>query len=139
MDLVGDRRVGEAVGDHDRTPLDRRFNDPPYVLGTVREIEQQLGLGGGRFPGRVEQHPADVAAERRSTGLARRHDLETGGAQRLDEPRGLRRLARAFDAFDSEERALHTTTSPYPSWSRASRPSTALSALRTQSERPTPS
>jgi hypothetical protein len=43
ISLVGDRRCGEAIGEHDRARRDRRRDELLHVLGAIGEIEEELG------------------------------------------------------------------------------------------------
>ena len=140
--LVGDRGVGETIGDDHRAAGERRLDQAADVLGAVREVEQQLGLC--RRPRRVvlEQHAAQRPAELGAARLARQHDLVSVAAQRIREARGLRALAGAFDAVDGDEARHDFRGRRHAPAARVARKraieSAAASPLRTQSARPTP-
>src|SRR5581483_8217865 len=159
--LVRDGRIGEPIGHDDRSALERRHDESADVLRAVREVEEELGLGGRSGRRLVEQHSPERATELGAARLARQDDVEAVAPERVREARGLRRLPGALDALDRDERAGHAagsaavaialgslagarserpTVSATPSRPRsASTVAAARSPLRTQSESPTPS
>ena len=99
--LVDERRVQEPVG-HDLGALGQ--------LGADHLVDE-LGAGGGeegglrpgRHPVAVEQEVTHALAERRPSGLARRHNRASLLLERLGQELRLRRLARAVEALEGDE------------------------------------
>jgi hypothetical protein len=57
--------------------------------------------------GLAQQEIAQRLAQGRAAGLARSRPRVAARAQRLDDPRGVRALARAVDAFQRDEASRH--------------------------------
>lgn len=111
--LVGEGGIGEAVGDDPVAALQRRLNHFGDVLPAAGEHQQRLGL---QVHALVQQHFAQALAQRRAARLAGHHHLPALRRQPrfelLGEPRQVRALARAVDAFECDELAGHG----WPRW-----------------------
>ena len=77
--LVGVGRVGEAVAQHPVAARERRADHLLEVLAPRREHEQRLGVVRHRL---AQQQLAQLLAERRAAGLARRDDAMPRGRDR---------------------------------------------------------
>jgi hypothetical protein len=105
--LVGERRVGEAVAQHDVAALERRRDHPRDVVAPRGEHEQRFAHAVHRA---VQHELAQLLCEIGAAGLAGAHDAAAGGAQRLGGRRDVRRLAGAVDAFEGDESSAHSIT-----------------------------
>ena len=99
--MVGERGVDVAVADDVGAALERGPDDALDELGA--RGRKQRSLGPGRQLVTVEQELADALAEVRPARLARADDLSTLRLEGLAQELGLRRLARAVQAFEGHE------------------------------------
>ena len=104
--LVGERRIGIAVGDDDGAARQRRADDLRDVLLARRHEEEGLRQRRRRRVVLLEES-ADGRAERRAVGLAGQDHLEPAGAEPLPQALAMSGLARAFDALNGDEEPAH--------------------------------
>ena len=100
--LVGVRRVGEAIAQHPVAARERRPDHAIEMLAPRREHQQRLAVVRHRL---AQHQRAQRFAERRAARLARRDDRVPRGLEALGEPRHVRALAGAVDAFERDEAA----------------------------------
>src|SRR5690242_11459205 len=103
--LVGHGRVGEAVGEHYLTCLERGLYALFDVLGAGGEIEQDLGAGAELLICRIEEDGSDLAPDAGASGFGCLDHLASFGAEPLGEQAQLGGFAAAVGAFEVEEEA----------------------------------
>ena len=106
--LIRERRVREAITEHDLSGAKRRLNQAFDVLGAVGEDQEELREGAEPGP-RVKEKRANLGAELRPARLAGDADGDLSALERGREEADLRRLASAFDAFDRDEQRRDPT------------------------------
>ena len=81
--LVGQGRIGEAVGDHPATGLKGGPHRPHQVVAPRREVQQGLGERIPAADVAVDQQLADLLGAGRAAGLARGEQVDSGAGKRL--------------------------------------------------------
>jgi hypothetical protein len=103
MALIGQGRIGEAVGDDPGPGLERRPDRAEEVVAPRRADEQRLGDGVPPPGVAGDEQAADLLGAGRAARLARRDRGDSGAPQRLDEQPDLRRLSRPLAALEGDE------------------------------------
>lgn len=103
--LVGEGRVGKAVGDYPLPLIQRRPNGLNEMDAPRCDHEQRLGLRIPALRRPFHEQSADFLGALGATGLARADDRQSRMAQGIREQRGLARFSRAFAALERDEAA----------------------------------
>src|SRR5215472_8490327 len=103
--LIDQRRVGEAVAEHDFAALQRRLNPLVHILRARREVEQDLRGRTEFLVGRVEKDAADLLRDRRPARLYGLLHRASHAAQPFGQPMHLGGLAGTVHAFKGNEEA----------------------------------
>jgi hypothetical protein len=103
--LVGERRVGEAIAEHDPAAGERGPHDFSQVLGARGFVEEDLGPGVHLV---VQDRRADALGDRGAAGFARDdHAISAGLAQGARHGLDQGGLAGALGAFERDESPAH--------------------------------
>ena len=96
--LIDHGGVRVAVAEHHLAAFQRRADDLRDVLRPVREEQEQFRLRAD-FRFRIQEHLAQLPAQRAPAGLARHQHLMVQGAEHVGEVLDERGFARALNAF----------------------------------------
>ena len=96
--LIDHGGVRVAVAEHHFAAFQRRADDLRDVLRPVREEQEQFRLRAD-FRFRIQEHLAQLPAQRAPAGLARHQHLMVQGTEHVGEVLNERGFARAFNAF----------------------------------------
>jgi len=128
--LVGARRIGEAVAEHEGAALERRADLRLEMVAPRRREQKRLGEPAERLCAAGQDGVADALGALRSAGLARRDDGDAARLKAACETVDLGRFPCPLPALEGDEAARHPPvvrlnarrTSPVPN---SNSPSTA--------------
>ena len=103
--LIGERRVGEAIGHHPNPLCERRRNQPGYMVAPGGEQQQSLAERIPSLAVAFEKEAPNGLAARRSSRFARRPCRDPRAPERRHEKLHLGRFADAFAALDRDKPA----------------------------------
>ena len=132
--LIGEGRIGEAIGDHPVAPRQRRPDGGGEMVAPRRRYQQRFADRVPALRLALDQQFADCLGAGSAAGLARCQRRDPGAVQRLDEKAKLSGLAGALAALEGDEAAAAQCLAPqirYPAVSaiRPSGPSGATASV----------
>jgi hypothetical protein len=114
--LVSKRGVGEAVAQHHIAPRQSRFNHVVQVVAAGGKNQQGFAQ---RVHWIVQHHAAQFLRQGRAAGFAGLHHCAACGFERLRQGLDVAGLARAVDAFETDEQTgLHAAYCALALWPR---------------------
>jgi hypothetical protein len=103
--LISQRGIHVAVAQHHLAVLQRRSDDLLHQVGAGRRVKQSLRPCRHAAMSGIEQHAADIFAQRSPSGLARHQDHVAALPKPLGQQIHLRGLATAVETLEGDEDA----------------------------------